>query len=584
MDKQQIANVLEEIQVFLELKGENPFRARAYQRAAKTIEGLEEDLGKVIEEGRLDELPGIGKDLAQKIETLYHGKHLSFYEELKASIPIGFLKLLEIPGLGPKKIKAIYDAFGIDNIIDLEKACKEGKLESLVGFGKKTEENILRGIEHLAQYSKRHLWWGANEIAEKIISDLRKIKGVTHAEVAGSIRRKLETIGDIDLIVAASNGRPVMDFFVQMPEVEEVIGKGETKSSVRLKGGMQVDLRLVSEGEFFFALHHFTGSKEHNILMRQRALSMGLSLSEWGLGPEKGRAGHLADNIKIKSEAELFKVLKLKYIPPELREGMDEIVVSENGILPKLIESDDICGVFHNHTTASDGKNSLEEMVMGADTLGWEYIGISDHSKSSFQAGGLNEEQLQAEILKIQKFNEKKLAKCHVFAGVECDVLKDGKLDLEDWLLKELDYVVISIHSVFNLDENEMTKRMIRAIEHPSATIVGHVTGRLLLQREGYKINVPKVIDAAIANEVMIEINGNPRRLDMDWRYWKKAAEKGLLCVINPDAHSVQGLEYYKAGINVARKGWLTKENVFNTRGLKEVKKYLMDLKKKKNG
>lgn len=584
MDKQQISEILENIQVFLELKGENAFRARAYERAAKTLEGLEEDLGKVIEEGRLTDLPGIGKDLAQKIEALYNDKRLPFYEELKASVPAGFLELLQIPGLGPKKIKAVYDAFGIKSVAALEKACKEGKLEALVGFGKKTEENILRGIEHLAEYSKRHLWWEANAIAEGIVKGLRHIKGVTHAEVAGSIRRKRETIGDIDLIVAAKNGAHVMDWFTSMPEVEEVIGKGETKSTVRLKGGMQVDLRLVSEDQFYFALHHFTGSKEHNVLMRQRALGMGLSLSEWGLGPEKGRASHLADTIKVKSEEELFKVLGLKYIPVELREGIDELTVAEKGKFPKLIEEGDIRGVFHNHTTASDGKNTLEEMAKGADEMGWEYIGISDHSKSSFQAGGLNEEELRKELVKIQKHNEKKLSKSYVFAGVECDILKDGKLDLEDSLLKELDYVVISIHSVFNLDEKEMTKRMIKAIEHPSATIIGHVTGRLLLQREGYKIDVLKVIDAAIANEVMMEINANPRRLDMDWRYWKKAAEKGLMCVINPDAHNIKGLEYYKAGVNVARKGWLTKENVFNTRGLKEVKKYLSDLKKRKGG
>lgn len=573
MKKEQIAEILDEMHTLLELKGENPFKVRAYQTAARTLEGLEEDLGGVIERSELTDIKGIGKALAEKIETLYYEGHLKFYDELKASIEPGLIEMLEIPGVGPKKVKVLHDQLGVKTIKELEKACKEGEVAKLAGFGEKTQENILSGIAHRAAYGQRYLWWEANKIVQPILEGLKQLKEVEKVEVGGSLRRKRETVGDLDIVVASEEPGPVMKWFIGQESVIEVMGHGETKSSVRLTGGMQADLRVVPMGQFYFALHHFTGSKEHNVQMRHRALGMGYSLSEWGLKLES-REGEKAE-VVVGNEAELFKCLGLSYIPTELREGLGEIECAEKGELPKLIEAEDIRGVFHNHTTASDGLNTLEEMVVGAEKLGWEYFGVADHSKSSVQAYGLDEERLLEQIEKVHLLNKSKKHKVHVFTGVECDVLKDGTLDFDNEVLKCLDYVVVSVHSSFGMNEEEMTKRIIRAVENPYTTILGHLTGRILLKREGYLVNIPKVIDAAIANNVVIELNANPKRLDMDWRYWHKARDKGLKCAINPDAHSIENLDYYVAGVNIARKGWLRKEDVINTMGLEAVKQYL---------
>lgn len=573
MKKEQIAAILDEIHTLLELKGkENPFKVRAYQTGARAVESLEGDLGELIEGGGLTHVRGIGKALAEKIETLYYTGHLEYYEELKASIEPGLIEMLEIPGMGPKKVKALYERLGVTTISGLEKACKDAEVEHLEGFGKKTQENILMGIRHMAAYGKRYLWWDANKIVGPIVEGLRKLPQVIQVEAAGSLRRKRETVGDLDIVVASEEPGPVMEWFTSMGLVSEVTAKGETKSSVRLEGGMQADLRVVPLRQFYFALHHFTGSKEHNVQLRHRALGMGYSLSEWGLKLEN-REGELTKIVS--SEEELFKTLGLSYIPPELREGMGEIEFAEQEELPKLIEPEDIRGVFHNHTVASDGRNNLEEMVAEAEAMRWEYLGIADHSRSSVQANGLSVERLMEQVEEIRVLNASKKYKVHVFTGVECDILKDGSLDYEDAILRELDYVVASVHSSFGMSEEDMTKRIIRAIENPNVTMLGHVTGRLLLKREGYLVNISKVIDAAIANDVVMELNANPKRLDMDWRYWHKARNLGLKCSINPDAHGVKDLEYYLAGINIARKGWLRKEDVINTRGLVEVRKYL---------
>lgn len=573
MKKEEIVAILDEISVLLELKGENPFKVRAYERAARALEVLDKDLGEIIEEAGLESIKGIGKALAEKIESLYFKGHLKFYDDLKSSIEPGLVEMLGIPGIGPKKIRAMRNKLGITSIGELELACNEGKIAELEGFGEKTQEKILIGIKNRINYGKRHLWWDANKLVEPIIEGLKRLEQVEKAEVAGSLRRKTETVGDLDIVVASEDPASVMKWFIDRKEVQEVIAHGETKSSVRLEGGIQADLRVVPLKQFYFALHHFTGSKDHNVQLRSRALGLGYSLSEWGLKLESRT--HELTEIFIKSEEELFKKLALNYIEPELREGFGEIECAEKGALPKLIEVKDIRGAFHNHTNASDGKASLADMVKGAEVLGWEYLGIADHSKGSFQANGLNEERLIQQIEEIKQLNEIKKYKVHVFSGIECDILKDGSLDFDDEILKKLDYVVASIHSSFGMSEEDMTKRIIKAIENPYVTLLGHLTGRLLLKREGYAVNVLKVIDAAIANGVIMELNANPQRLDMDWRYWHKAREKGLLCSINPDAHSVAGLNFYIAGVNVARKGWLRKEDVINTKGLQEVKKYL---------
>lgn len=576
MDKAKIVAVLEEIAELLELKGENPFKVRAYQSGARALESLEEDLGVVIEEKRLGKIKGIGNALVEKITTLHATGELEYYDKLKASVPESMIELLDIPNLGPKKILKLHQELGVDSIEKLQAACEAGKVAELAGFGAKTEQKLLTGIANRVAYQARHHWWQANVVAEPIVEGLRELPEVVRAESAGSLRRKRETVGDLDFIVASTDPKPVMDWFVGLPHVIEVTAHGHTKSSVRFEGGLQADLRVVPPEQFAFALLHFTGSKDHNVRMRQRALERGWSLSEWGLFDKDSKADDpdRQSVIAAETEEDVYAKLDLSWVPPELREDRDEIAVAEKGDFPQLIEIQDIRGVFHNHTTASDGHNTLDEMVAAAQELGLEYLGIADHSKASFQASGLDEERLAAQVEKIRALNASGKYNCHVFAGSEVDILKDGSLDFDNDVLKTLDYVVASVHNALTLSEDEMTKRIIKAIENPYVTILGHISGRLLLQREPYAVNIPKVVDAAIANGTIIELNANPWRLDMDWRYWKSAVEKGLLCAINPDAHDADGLALFVAGVHVARKGWIEPKHVLNTRPHTEVQAY----------
>lgn len=586
MTKNEIADVLTEIGTLLELKGENPFKVRAYQTGARALEAIEEaDLARLIAADELQSVKGIGEALAQKITELHRTGKLGFFEKLQASVEPGLVELLQIPGLGPKKIRALHDKLGIADIAALTAACNDGRVAELEGFGAKTQEKLLAGIKNREAYGKRHLWWDAAEIAEPIVAGLRALPQVKRAEAAGSLRRGAETVGDLDFIVAASEVAPVVAWFTAMPHVKEVTAHGETKASVRFESGLQADLRIVPEEQFVFALHHFTGSKDHNVQMRQRALARGLSLSEWGLVPAEGEgtAKEKAEKLKggkaarqtIRTEQDLFAALDLNFVPPELREGLGEIEAAERGPFPRLVEAGDLRGAFHNHTTASDGRNTLAEMAAAADALGWEYLGLADHSKSSFQANGLSEERLLAQVAEIRALNASKRFKTRLFAGVECDILADGTLDYDDAVLAQLDYVVASVHNAFAQDEATMTKRIIRAIEHPRTTMLGHVTGRLLLRREGYRVDVAKVIDAALACGAIIELNASPWRLDMDWRHWRKAADRGLLCAINPDAHETAGLQHVRAGVNIARKAGLTREQVLTAWPLADVQAWL---------
>ena len=584
MNKADIVDVLEDIAVLLELKGENPFKIRAYSTGARVLETMEADLGELIEAGQLSAVKGIGAALVEKIETLHATGELAYYTELRGSVAPGLIEMLEIPGLGGKKVKKLHDALAVESIDALQRACESGEVAALKGFGKKSAEKILTGIANRAAYAKRHHWWTAREVARPILEGLRGLPQTERAEVAGSLRRLRETVGDLDFIVASADPQPVMDWFVTQPAVAEVTAHGATKSSVRFEGGLQADLRVVPAEQFAFALHHFTGSKDHNVAMRQRALARGYSLSEWGL-MEKGEERDLKtvprseattspgaertgpnELSAIKTEEGLFKFLGLAEIPPELREGLGEIEAAEAQQLPNLVTSTNIRGVFHNHTTASDGRGTIEEMAAASEALGWDYLGLADHSKASYQANGLDDARVLRMIESIRAFNQSGASAVHVFSGIECDILPDGSLDLEESTLAALDYTVMSVHSSFSQSEEEMTARVIRAIEHPATTMLGHPTGRILLRREPYKIDLAKVIDAAIANRVVIEINANPRRLDMDWRLWRRAAERGLMCSINPDAHSTDGLSYFDAGVNIARKGWLEKEQVLNSR------------------
>ncbi len=573
MDKEDIVEVLESIAVLLELKGENPFKIRAYASGARALETSGAAVADLIESGELAKTKGIGEALAKKIETLHREGSLPFYDDLKASVEPGLLEILEIPGLGAKKVKVLHRELGIDSIDALKSACEAGKVSALKGFGKKTEEKILSGIENRAAYAARHLLWELQDRVHSILAGLRKLEVVGQAEVAGSFRRLAETVGDLDFIVASETPEPVMEWFVQQPEVVEVTAHGTTKSSVRFAGGLQADLRVVPAAQFAFALHHFTGSKDHNVAMRQRALKAGLSLSEWGFEAKDDEA---ADLPEIRSEEALFAQLDLPFIPPELREGRGELEVER---MPELVSVQDLRGVFHNHTTASDGRGTIAQMAAAAAAKGWEYLGLADHSKASYQANGLDEARVREQIKAVRAYNASEEAKLHVFAGIECDILADGQLDLADDVLAELDYVVASVHSGFTKDRAETTARIIRAIEHPATTMLGHPTGRLLLKREGYAVDLEAVIEAAIKNEVIIEINANPRRLDLDWRFWRRAAERGLLASINPDAHRGAHFDFVDAGIHVARKGWLTKDAVLNTRSLEEVTTWLAERK-----
>ena len=573
MTKREIADVLNDIATLLELKGENPFKIRAYSNGARKLETLEEDLDALVAEGKLGDIQGFGKALVEKIETLRAGETLEFYEKLKASVEPGIVSMLEIPGLGAKKIKVLHESLGVSSIEALQKACDDNRVAELKGFGKKSQDKIVEGIKNREAYGKRHLWWRAREIADPILEGLLTLEDVEKASHAGSFRRKREHVGDLDFIVASSNPGPVMDWFVSQSHVKEVTAKGETKASVRFESGLQADLRVVPSKQYSFALHHFTGSKDHNVQMRQRALARGLSLSEWGLKPVEAES--FEDSLETESESDLFKLLDLKFVPPELREGLGEIEAAEGKGFPPLLEVDQLCGVFHNHTTASDGRATLEEMTAAAQDLGWEYWGVADHSKASFQANGLDEERLLNQISRIKDLNASNEFRTHVFSGNECDILPDGSLDLDSEVLMKLDYAVASVHSSFSQSEAEMTARIIKAVENPATTMLGHLSGRLLLKREAYKVDTHKVIDAAIANGVVIELNANPYRLDMDWRFWRKAAEKGLLTSINPDAHSTEHFAFVEAGVNVARKGWLTEDNVINAKPLTEVVKIL---------
>ncbi|MCC5833962.1 MAG: DNA polymerase/3'-5' exonuclease PolX [Opitutales bacterium] len=583
MERAQIVDILEEIAVLLELKGENAFKIRAYQSGARAIESLEENLDALIEADELVKVPGIGKALAEKIVTLRQTGKLEFYDKLKASIAPGLLDMLDIPGFGPKKIRKIHDELGVETLDQLTEACKDGRIEALPGFGKKSVENLLRGIANREAYSRRHLWWDAAKVAWPMLKQIRALPQVIRAEAAGSLRRGRETVGDLDFIVASDEPAPIMDWFCSQDGIEEVSAKGETKSSIRMQGGLQADLRVVPDSRFVFALHHFTGSKDHNVKMRQRALARGFSLSEWGLFDKTAERDASAPQWErelavegIQTEADLFKALELESIVPELREGLDELELAEKSRLPELIEERHIRGSFHNHTTASDGKATLEEMAAAADNLGWEYLGIADHSKASFQANGLDEKRLLSQIEKIRNLNASGQFKVHVFAGCEIDILKDGSLDLDIDVINQLDYCVLSIHSsMTGNSEAAMTERFIKAFEAPVKIprMLGHLSGRLLLRREGYALDTRRVVEEAAQQKVLIELNANPYRLDMDWRHWRAAAEAGVRCVINPDAHSAEGFAYMRAGILSARKGWLSPDNVFNTQSLAEIRK-----------
>jgi DNA polymerase (family 10) len=574
MDKDQVADILVDIGVLLELKGENPFKTRAYHNGARTIQQLEEPLDRIVAEERLGEIKGIGDALQQKITELVTTGRLKYYEDLKASIPPGMREMLEIPGLGPKKIKALHDKLGVDTIEKLEQACKTGKVAELAGFGEKTQANLCAGIERRRTYAARHHLVKAIAAAEPILENLRAHPDVIRCSTAGSLRRHKEIIGDIDFLASSRTPGNVIDFFVKQPGILSVSARGDTKASVVLEGGIQADLRVVSDAEFPYALAYFTGSKEHNIVMRQRAIARGLRLNEYGLFRSNEETRDPALRIPCVSEEQIYAELGLDYVEPELREDCGEFAASEQHRLPRLIQWTDLKGSLHNHSNWSDGRNSLEEIATHMQELGLNYWAVTDHSKASFQANGLDAARLRQEIAAIRELNkrlEDSGADFRLLAGTEVDILNDA-LDFPDDVLAECDVVVASIHQGFTQSEAETTKRLVRAAENKYVHMLGHLCGRLLLEREGCNVNHAAVIDACAATGTWIELNASPYRFDMDWRHWKHAQGKGVKCVINCDAHRFEHVGYLRLGAGIARKGWLTKDDVINTLPLAQLR------------
>jgi DNA polymerase (family 10) len=593
MTKSQIAEVLEEIATLLELKDENPFKIRAYANAARSLETFGGNLSDLQDEEALAKIPGVGKAIAAKIKELAGTGKLKYLEELRAEFPVAILELFSISGLGAKKIKALYEQLHISSIEQLREACESGRVANLPGFGETTQAKISTAIEQRAKHSGYFQFGQIATEAELLRRDLAAHPDALQVDVAGSYRRRREIVRDVDLVAATKKPAAITEFFAKHALVESIIAQGPTKTSVRLRSGIQCDLRVVSSAEYPFALNYFTGSKEHNIEMRSRALARGWTLNEYRLAkvsPEpkakKVRAGRAVKKPMLKiptvrEEADLYRALGLDFVPPELRENCGEFDAAEKHSLPRLLEQANLRGTFHCHTVASDGHNTLEEMVAAAQELGLEYLGIAEHSKSSIQAHGIDAVKLRSQVATIGNLN-KKLDGFRVFAGVECDILRDGKLDFEDDILAELDFAVGSVHSIFNLPEAEMTERIIRAIENPLITILGHPTGRLLLKRDPYLVDVPAVLEAAAATGTWIELNAAPKRLDLDWRWWPLAKEKGVKCVINPDAHRTERLQDLWFGVGIARKGWLTKSDVMNCLPLGKIESALQAKRSRK--
>jgi DNA polymerase (family 10) len=593
MTKSQIADVLQEIATLLELKDENPFKIRAYTNAARSLETFGGNLSDLQDEEALTKIPGIGKAIAAKVKELAATGKLKYLEELRAEFPAAILELFSISGLGAKKIKALYEQLHITSIEQLREACESGRVAQLPGFGETTQAKICTAIEQRANHSGYFQFGQIAAETESLRRDLAAHSDALQVDVAGSYRRRRELVRDVDLVVATKKPGAITEFFVKHALVESIIAQGPTKTSVRLRSGIQCDLRVVSSAEYPFALNYFTGSKEHNIEMRSRALQRGWTLNEYRLAKlppdpkaKKVRAGHAvrkstAKIPTVRDEADLYRALGLDFIPPELRENCGEFEAAENHSLPRLLEQDNLRGTFHCHTVASDGHNSLEEMAAAAQELGLEYLGIAEHSKSSIQAHGIDADKLRSQIGAIRKLN-KKLDGFRVFAGVECDILRDGNLDFDDAILAELDFAVASIHSAFNLSEAEMTKRIIRAMENPFITILGHPTGRLLLKRDPYLVDVLAVLEAAAATGTWIELNAAAKRLDLDWRWWPLAKQKSVKCVINPDAHRTERLQDLWFGVGIARKGWLTKSDVMNCLPLGKIESALQAKRSKK--
>ncbi len=562
MNNAEAASILSTIATILDLQGENPFKVRAFQNASRTIEGLEVDFGKLIDEKKLGELPGIGKAIEEKLTELHRTGKLKYYEDLRASVPAGVLEIMKLPNLGPKKVKVLWKELKVTSPAQLEVAAKAGKIAKLAGFGERTQEKILESISRAGKNEGFYLVSQAIGVARELLAYLQPV--VAGAGIAGSLRRGKPVVRDVDLLASAAKPREVIEHFARAPAVEEVIGKGDTKCSVRLTNGLQVDLRVVAEDEYAPALLYFTGSKEHNVILRGRAVKKGWTLNEYGLFKGKKR-------IDTDSEEAIYRKFGLSYIPPELREGRDEIDLAERGELPQLIEAKDIKGILHVHSTWSDGTASIEDMAGKARRLGYKWMGLSDHSQAASYAHGLDEARLRKQMKEVAALNAG-WKDFRILHGMEADILPDGSLDLSNELLGKLDFVIGSIHSRFDMSESEMTDRICKAIASPHFDVFGHPTGRLLLQRDGYKVDLERVLRAAKESGKVVELNANPHRLDLDDPHARRAKELGVTMSIDPDSHSVAGLEDVEFGLMTARRAGLEAGDVLNSLTAEKVK------------
>ena len=575
MDNASLAAAFEEIATLKELQGEDGFRSQAFRNTARRLETLTQSAAELFRAGTIkDAVSSLGKTQLEVIGQLVAGEPCPTLDDLRARTPPGHLEMLRIPGVGPKKVRALHLELGITTLPELAAACEAGRVAAIKGFGAKTSEKILQGIAFVTTSGRRVRLDQALELAASLIGRVRAVPGVGRAELAGSLRRRRETVKDIDIVATADDPAALIAAFVSGPGVKSIVGQGDTKASVVLEAessagrlslggklGINADLRVVAPGQFPFALNYFTGSKEHNVVLRQRAIDRGWRLNEYELAGCDAPIAH---------EADIYRALGLAYVEPELREGTGEDAAAEAGSLPELVNAADIRGVFHNHTTASDGADTLEAMALAARDLGLEYLGIGDHSQSLTVANGLTPDRVRAQWREIDALNAR-LKGVTVLKGTECDILPDGSLDFDDDLLAGFDYVVASVHTHFGQTREEMTARICRALAHPRVTMLGHATGRLLLRRDAYAVDLEAVIQAAARHGKMIEINANPMRLDLDWVHCRRARELGVPLVINPDAHSREELAYFTHGVNVARRAWLSKGHVYNTRPLQSV-------------
>ena len=545
----------------MELSGQSGFRVRAFDNAARMLEDLEVDVVEMSAAQTLTEIDGIGKGLADFIAEFIESGTTAGYTALTETVPETLLDLLRIPGLGTKKVKAIHAALEVTSLQELAAACHDGRLDGLAGFGKKTQENILKGIAGLSRYQGQYRLDHALADARQLTSQLEAHPGTIRVSIAGSLRRHKEIVKDVDIVLSTDTPADVAAAFAALPQVVEVLSQGDRKTTVRLKSGIQVDLRLVPDEHYASMLHHFTGSKDHNVAMRSRALSRDLHLNEYGLfHGEKGDG----DRINTADENELFRALDLAFVPPELREGLGELEAGETDTLPVLLQAADVRGMLHVHTSASDGSDTVAQMAAAVQQRGYDYVCICDHSKSAGFVFGLKESDIEAQHAEIDAL-QTELVDFHILKGIESDILRNGALDYPDEVLAKFDLVVVAIHNTMVMDEVALTARVVKAIEHPATNIFAHPTGRMLLEREGYKINLEEVIAAAAANNVALELNTHPARFDLDWRWLRRASEAGCRIAVNTDAHRISDLDSLELGTGIARKGWLTPADVINT-------------------